>query len=93
MGIISKAASARTLPPEYPGIFLQGWLLAEMWILADVADAAEVEILADVVNVEIVGEVVKVSIVAIYRVQHPSLHYIVAVDCAHGVTILSHRGQ
>jgi hypothetical protein len=69
LGIISKAASAWTLPPEYPGILFQGWLLEEMWILAEV------------------------SIVAIYRVQHPSLHYIVAVDCAHGVTILSHRGQ
>lgn len=53
----------------------------------------EVGISADVVNVEIVGEVAEVAIVAIYRVQHPSLHYIVAVDCAHGVTILSHRRQ
>jgi hypothetical protein len=54
---------------------------ADVVNVADVANATEVELLAEV------------SIVAIYRVQHPSLHYIVAVDCAHGVTILSHRGQ
>jgi hypothetical protein len=63
---------------------------------------------ADVARVEIVGEVVKVAevanatevellaevlIVAIYRVQHPFPYHTVAVDCAHGVTMLSHGGQ
>ena len=64
--------------------------MEEVGISADVSDE---EISVDVARVEIVGEVADVAIVAIYRVQHPFPYHTVAVDCAHGVTILSHRRQ
>lgn len=76
--------------------FFRKWLWGDVEILADVADE---EISVDVARVEIVGEVVKVAdvaevaIVAIYRVQHPFPYHTVAVVCAYGVTILSHRRQ